>query len=98
MTPTMMAQEITGKLFKILKKLDVDKFDEIAPGMVKGTLSDRIKSIALHVMGHTGQIVLIRKMLDNPSLSFIRGALKEERKKLRKEWMTWWEENKNLYQ
>ncbi len=90
--------ELTNKLFKIFEKLDVSKFDEIPHEQAKGKLSDIIKSMALHIMGHTGQIVLIRRMLDDPFWSFITGVAKENRQELRKEWVSWWEENKQLYQ
>ena len=48
-------------------------------------------------MGHTGQIVMIRRMLDNPFWAFIQGVFKEDREKFREEWLAWWEENKVLY-
>ena len=89
--------ELTSKLFKIFEKLEVKEFDEIPHEEAKGTLVDIIKSVSLHVMGHTGQIVLLRKMLDNPFWSFIQGVEKESRKEFRKTWITWWEENKASY-
>ena len=84
-------------MFKIFEKLEVKEFDEIPHEEAKGTLVDIIKSVSLHVMGHTGQIVLLRKMLDNPFWSFIQGVEKESRKEFRKTWITWWEENKASY-
>lgn len=90
--------ELTNKLFKIFEKLDVKEFDEIPHEQAKGKLADIMKSVSLHVMGHTGQIVLIRKLLANPFWSFIQGVEKENRKELRKTWITWWEQNKVLYQ
>jgi hypothetical protein len=89
--------ELSSKLFDILEKLDVKKFDKIPHEQVKGKISDIIKSMSLHIMGHTGQIVLIRKMLDNPFWSFIQGVFEEDRKELRKNWIEWWEENKEFY-
>ena len=89
--------EVTGKVFELLRELKVEQFDELPKGQAKGTLADRIKSIALHVTGHTGQIVQIRRMLDNHFWSLIGGVLKEDREKLRKEWLVWWGENKASY-
>jgi len=74
------------------------KFDEILHEQAKGNLSDIIKSMALHVMDHKGQIVLLRKMLDDPFWSFVGGVDKENRKELRTTWITWWVENKVIYQ
>ncbi|MBY9002076.1 MAG: DinB family protein [Candidatus Heimdallarchaeota archaeon] len=90
--------ELTDKLFKIFEKLDATKFDELPHEQAKGKLCDIIKSMSLHVMGHTGQIVLLRRMLDNPFWSFVQGVSKENRQKLRKEWLSWWGKNKLLYQ
>ena len=49
------------------------------------------------MLGHTGQIVLIRRMFDNPFWSFVGGVNKENRKELREEWATWWKEKKEKY-
>jgi len=93
-----LSLEFWNKLFKIFEGLDEEKFDEIPHEKAKGKLSDIIKSIALHTMGHTGQIVLIRRMLDDPFWSFIQGVPQKNRVEFRKEWITWWEENKTIYQ
>ena len=56
-----------------------------------------IKRVSLHFCGHMGQISLIRKLLDNAvegPYSFIKAMSKPTRTKLRKEWDTWWEDNK----
>ncbi|NPD89772.1 MAG: hypothetical protein HGN29_13755 [Asgard group archaeon] len=89
--------ELTSKLFEIFEKLDVKKFDDIPHEQAKGKLSAIIKSMSLHIMGHTGQIVQIRRMLDNPFWYFVGGVHKEDRQKLRKEWIAWWEENKTYF-
>lgn len=89
--------ELTTKLYEILEKHDVTKYEEIPHEQAKGKLSDIIKSIALHVMGHVGQIVLIRRMAEEPFWSFVRGVEKEDQKELRKTWITWWKENKTQY-
>ncbi len=90
--------EITDKLFKILKKLDAKKLEEIPHEQAKEKLSDMLKRSALHIMGHTGQIVLLRRIFDDPFWSFTGGVAKENREKLRKEWLEWWKETKTLYQ
>jgi len=90
--------KITQKFFNVLEGQDVKKFDEIPHEESAERLADLLKRITLHIMGHTGQIVLLRRMFDNPFWEFVGGVSKEQRIKLRNEWIKWWEENKSSYQ
>jgi len=89
--------KITEKFYQILENLEEEKFEEIPHEKAQEKLSDLIKRVALHMLGHTGQIVLIRRMFDNPFWSFVGGVNKENRKELREEWATWWKEKKEKY-
>lgn len=90
--------EITEKFFQKFKGLENKKFEEKPHLEAREKLSDMIKRITLHVMGHTGQIVILRRMFDDSFWSFIGGVEEENREKLRKEWLQWWKETKTLYQ
>ena len=59
-----------------------------------------IQRIALHYMGHLGQIYLIRRSIGREisgAYSFVLALSESSRKKLKKEWLTWWNENKKSY-
>ena len=48
-------------------------------------------------MGHLGQIYTIRRALGKDpagAYSFVLALSSSSRKKLKKEWMDWWEDNK----
>ena len=51
-------------------------------------------------MGHLGQITLIRRTLGRDiagAYSFVQALSESSRRKLKKEWMEWWRENKRTY-
>ncbi|MBY9001297.1 MAG: hypothetical protein KGD64_10305 [Candidatus Heimdallarchaeota archaeon] len=63
-------------------------------------LYKRIERMALHYLGHTGQIVLIRKMLGRGiagSYAFDKAMSKPTRMKIRKEWIDLWNANKESF-
>ncbi|MHA1198378.1 MAG: DinB family protein [Candidatus Heimdallarchaeaceae archaeon] len=90
--------QISDSFFKTLESLPKKNFQEIPSEIRKEKLSDLLKRITLHIMGHTGQIVILRRMFDNPFWGFVGGVSKEHRDELRKNWILWWKENKNNYQ
>ncbi|MHA2253590.1 MAG: hypothetical protein ACXAD7_24740 [Candidatus Kariarchaeaceae archaeon] len=56
-----------------------------------------IQRLSLHFSGHMGQIYLIRRFLGEDMeepYSFIRAMSAPSRKKLKKEWMEWWDDQK----
>ena len=88
---------IVSLFFEILDSIPESEFEK-SPSEEDGeNLSDMLIRITLHIMGHTGQIVLIRRMLDEPFWSFVGGVQKNQREKLRNSWISWWNENKQDY-
>ncbi len=86
---------ISKSFFEYLKGFQEEKFHQITSQENGGeTLIQKIQRITLHYMGHTGQIVIIRRALGVSSWSFVSGIKKEERQKYMKEWIKWWEENR----
>ncbi len=90
--------QISDSFFKKLESLPKEKFDEIPHDEIEEKLSDLLKRITLHIMGHTGQIVILRRMFDNPLWAFVGGIDKKQRDELRKNWILWWKENKHNYE
>ena len=84
--------------FDYLKKLPEEKYREVpevdAGKQAKESVMQAIQRVALHYMGHMGQIVLIRRAIGNPGFGFVAGMSKENREKRIAQWMKWWEENK----
>lgn len=96
---------ISDNYFKQLKELPEEKFNEIPPiEGFKETYLDLLHRISLHYLGHTGQIVIIRRMIGIPTLefwqnkeegwSFVSGISKEERVYKKEKWIKWWEQAK----
>ncbi len=92
-----MYLEISSEYIQILEGLPTEKFQQIPSEEQKEVLSDLIHRISLHIMGHTGQIVLLRRMFDNPYWGFVGGVSEKQRDELRKEWLVWWKENKSEF-
>jgi len=90
--------KIREKAFDYLKKLPEEKFREVpeadAGKQAKESVMQAIQRVALHYMGHMGQIILIRRSIGNPGFGFVAGMSKENREKRIAQWMKWWEENK----
>jgi len=89
--------EISANYFEILENLTDEEYDKIPHPDAKETITDLIHRISLHIMGHTGQIVLLRRMFDNLYWGFVCGIEVSNREKLRLEWLKWWKENKSKY-
>ena len=83
---------ISSDGFSYLQTLEDADFQKIIFPEISETLLHSIERIALHYMGHMGQIVLLRKVLGNPGPSFVGGARESSRKKMCQEWNTWWTE------
>ncbi|MHA1219921.1 MAG: DinB family protein [Candidatus Heimdallarchaeaceae archaeon] len=88
--------EISSKYFQILEKLPFEEFNK-KPDDASEKLSDLIHRISLHIMGHTGQIVLLRRMFENPYWAFVGGVSETQRDELRQGWLDWWIENKKEF-
>lgn len=97
--------EISDSYFKHLKEFPEEKFNEIPS--IEGfteTYLDLLHRISLHYLGHTGQIVLIRRMIGVPTVeywqnkeevwSFVSGISQEGRQKSKEKWLLWWKQAK----
>ncbi|MHA2077624.1 MAG: DinB family protein [Candidatus Thorarchaeota archaeon] len=84
--------------FSYLKSLDEDAFGEVHFPEINETLQQSLQRIALHYLGHVGQIVLIRKALGNPGASFVGGVQECDRIEMREEWNTWWKAEKQRFE
>ncbi|MFW9922856.1 MAG: DinB family protein [Candidatus Thorarchaeota archaeon] len=94
--------ELSKKTKKYLAELPAEKF-RIPPEKnqsenVVEPLYSSIQRVALHIMGHMGQIIMIRRLLGNPGKSFVAGIDREQRRKNFINLENWWKENKSKYQ
>ncbi|MGD9397580.1 MAG: DinB family protein [Candidatus Thorarchaeota archaeon] len=89
--------KISSSAFSYLQSLEDKDFERIIFPDYEENLAQSIQRIALHYMGHMGQIVLIRRALGNPGPTFVGGVQDSGRKKMRKEWEKWWSENKENF-
>jgi hypothetical protein len=90
--------KISSDGFSYLQTLNDADFEKVIFPEINETLLNSIQRIALHYMGHVGQMVLLRRALGNPGPSFVGGAKKSSREKMRQDWMSWWSENKDDYE
>jgi hypothetical protein len=93
--------KIRKNAFDYLNQLPEEKYQQL-PEVNAGKESDEtliqsIERMALHYMGHMGQIILIRRAIDNPGFGFVAGIAKDHREKRIDQWMKWWEENKENF-
>ena len=94
-----MYLQISQSFFGLLKELPIEAFND-NPGGTGEILNKRIQRIALHYLGHTGQVVLIRKMLGrgiSGAYGFVKAMSIPTRKKIRKEWLDWWNGTKESF-
>ena len=89
--------EISCSSFEYLQSLDEDAIYKDFTGYPEETLLQALYRVALHYMGHMGQIVLIRRALGNPGSSFVDGATKSRRDLVLEEWDSWWIESRDEF-
>ncbi|MFQ5820835.1 MAG: DinB family protein [Candidatus Heimdallarchaeota archaeon] len=89
---------ISDACFSFLKGLSEDEFRNVPRDhpshLNQESLFQLIQRASLHFMGHMGQILVIRRALGNPGLSFVSGLDKVQREKILNSWKNWWDENK----
>jgi len=61
------------------------------------TVSELLQRISLHFLGHTGQIIWIKKHLGKGG-AFVMGVKKKQRDDSKTKWLKWWTENKEKYE
>ena len=60
------------------------------------TVSELLQRVSLHFLGHTGQIIWIKKHLGKGG-AFVMGIKKKQRDDSKIKWQKWWNENKEKY-
>ncbi|MFX0095481.1 MAG: DinB family protein [Candidatus Hodarchaeota archaeon] len=96
--------QVAESSFTYLRDLPEEKFRDVpekstSKAQRQESVSRLIQRIALHFMGHMGQIRIIRTELGNPAGSFfVAGISKEGREDLLTKWKAWWNKNKEKFQ
>ena len=94
--------KISENGLEFLQNLPDENFREL-PKFANGkgnqvSILMEIQIIALHLMGHMGQITAIRRKLGNPvPMGFVAGKAKESRDKINENYRKWWTENKTSF-
>ncbi|MBK5115017.1 MAG: DinB family protein [Candidatus Heimdallarchaeota archaeon] len=90
--------EVSESSFNYLNSLTEEKFNELPEHNENNTeiLSELIQRVSLHFMGHTGQIIWIKKHLGKGG-AFVMGVKKKQREDSKIKWLQWWNENKEKY-
>ncbi|MFW9768594.1 MAG: DinB family protein [Candidatus Thorarchaeota archaeon] len=88
---------VSEKGFSYLDSLDDDAYPEILFPEINETLEESIQRIALHYLGHVGQIVLIRKAIGNPGPTFVGGLQEPDYIRMFDSWRSWWSESKESF-
>jgi hypothetical protein len=88
---------ISKDFFKTIRDFPEEDYFQFRHPDNGENLKHMLQRITLHYMGHAGQIVLLRRMFDDPFWSFVGGLHENARNKLRNEWIEWWEENKTNF-
>jgi len=95
---------VADSAFTYLEKLPEERFrylpeKAVSKAKYQETVLELIQRLALHFMGHMGQIRVIRKEFGNPAKGFfVAGISKSSRKNLLSEWKTWWEKSSTTFQ
>ena len=87
--------KISASGFSYLRSLEDKDFDKVIFPEYGETLLQSVHRIALHFMGHVGQITLLRKSLGNPGPSFVGGISPFGREKIIQKWNEWWSDVNN---
>ncbi|MFX1255796.1 MAG: DinB family protein [Promethearchaeota archaeon] len=92
--------QVADSTFHYLGELPEEKFRHLPEkGKSEETLLELSQRIALHFMGHMGQIRIIRMELGNPAKGFfVSGISKSERQNVITKWREWWEKNGGEFQ
>ncbi|NHJ38918.1 MAG: DinB family protein [Asgard group archaeon] len=93
--------KITENFINLLLELTEDDFRKrpknSPPTDLGETLFEIIQKISYHILGHVGQITLIRNLIDKKGASFIAGIYPPYRENVREKCEKWWIENKEKF-
>ena len=89
--------KISTKFIKHLYDMPDDQLYQNTSKIEYEKWYERIQRIALHFMGHTGHISILRKEIEGiiEGYFFVDGVNEKLRKRLKNEWLRWWDENKH---
>jgi hypothetical protein len=89
---------VSESCFNYLNNLPEEKFNELPEHNENNTeiLSEIIQRVSLHFLGHTGQIIWVKKHLGKGG-TFVMGVKKKQRDDSKEKWLKWWSENKDKY-
>lgn len=97
--------KVTDATLRYLRDLPPEDLRRVPEGKVGSgranphTILELVERNTLHLLGHAGQIFMIRRLLgDYGSGTFVMGMTPEERDKGRQEWDAWWAEHKGSYE
>ena len=90
--------EVSESSFNYLNNLPEEKFNELPEHNENNTetVSELLQRVSLHFLGHTGQIIWIKKHLGKGG-AFVMGVKKNQRDDSKVKWLKWWSENKEKY-
>jgi len=90
--------EVSKSSFDYLEVLPEYKYHELPEKNENNveTVSELIQRVSLHFLGHTGQIIWIKKYLGKGG-AFVMGVKKKQRDDSLAKWQKWWSENKEKY-
>ena len=90
--------EVSESSFNYLNNLPEEKFNKLPEHNENNTetVSELLQRVSLHFLGHTGQIIWIKKHLGKGG-AFVMGIKKKQRDDSRIKWQQWWNENKEKY-
>ena len=90
--------EVSESSFNYLNNLPEEKFSELPEHNENNTetVSELLQRVSLHFLGHTGQIIWIKKHLGKGG-AFVMGIKKKQRDDSKIKWQKWWNENKEKY-
>ena len=97
--------KVTDAALRYLRDLAPEDLRRVPEGKVGSgrsnphTILELVERNTLHLLGHAGQIFMIRRVLgDYGSGTFVMGMSAEERAKGCQEWDAWWDEHKGSYE
>ena len=92
---------IKKRTYNYLQNLPEEKYHETPEKDVEKKTNETIvkstQRVALHIMGHMGQIIMIRRILGDKGGGFVGGMAAENRVTIKEKWTEWWEENKEKF-
>lgn len=86
--------KITESSIKYLRQAGEEVIHDSFSAAPNESLLQSLHRMAFHFMGHMGQIVMIRRALNNPGPSFVDGVTRTQREKILKNWNEWWIQNR----